>query len=155
MAVARKDPYKSSKFRVEWAGIQHAGFQKVSGLNRTSEEITYREGPDEMTFRKQPGLTTYDDITLERGIMPTGNTELWDWLSLVDEFGVEGSPVEPEYKKDIAIVLLDKDGSEVRKWEVYRTWISGYSLGDFDATANDVLIKTITLKNEGFKEVIP
>ena len=69
----RVDPYKNFKFRVKWDGRVVAGVSKVSALKRTTEVVEYRAGGDPSTSRKSPGRTTYEPITLERGV--THDTE--------------------------------------------------------------------------------
>jgi len=64
----RHDPYKEFKFRVKWDGRIVAGISKVSGLKRTTEVVSHREGGDPSTSRQSPGRTKFDAITLERGL---------------------------------------------------------------------------------------
>ena len=53
----RFDPYKNFKFRIKWDGRYVAGVSKVSGLKKTTEVITHREGGDPSSSRKSPGRT--------------------------------------------------------------------------------------------------
>ena len=64
----RFDPYKNFKFRVEWDGKLVAGVSKVSGLRRTTEVVSHREGGDLSAERKSPGRTEFKPIVLERGV---------------------------------------------------------------------------------------
>ena len=73
----RSDPYKNFKFRVKWDGRYVAGVSKVSGLRRRTEVIEHREGGDPSTSRKSPGRTTFEAITLERGITHDLEFERW------------------------------------------------------------------------------
>ena len=55
-AGERNDPYAQFNFIVELDGLEVAGFTEVSGLATESDVIEYREGSEEATVRKLPGL---------------------------------------------------------------------------------------------------
>jgi phage tail-like protein len=73
----RFDPYQNFKFRVEWDDRIVAGVSKVSGLRRTTEVITHREGGGLSAERKSPGRTEFKPIVLERGVTHDHGFELW------------------------------------------------------------------------------
>ena len=78
----RTDPYRSYNFLVEIDGITRAGFRDCSGLGSGSAPIEYREGNDkQLTTRKLPGLVSYPNITLSRGV--TDDPALWQWREQV------------------------------------------------------------------------
>ena len=82
MAVGdRNDPYRSYNFLVEIDGITRAGFRECSGLDTTQDPIDYREGNQDLTTRKLPGLVKYSNISLKYGI--TDDAELWEWRKKV------------------------------------------------------------------------
>src|SRR6266550_6574872 len=90
--ATRVDPYKNFKFRVKWDGRYVAGVSSVSALRRTTEVVEHREGGDPSSMHKSPGRTTYDAITLERGV--THDTEFEQWANKVWNFGAgRGSEV--------------------------------------------------------------
>ena len=66
--ATRIDPYKNFRFRVLFAGVAVAGVSKVSGIKRTIEPVQHRDGGDLSTKRISPGLTSFEPITIERGI---------------------------------------------------------------------------------------
>ena len=76
-AAHRFDPYKNFKFRVKWDGRYVAGISKVSALKRSTEAIEHREGGDPSTVHKSPGRTSFDPITLERGVTHDLDFEQW------------------------------------------------------------------------------
>ena len=81
----RFDPYKNFKFRIKWDGRYVAGVSKVSGLKKTTEVISHREGGDPSSSRKSPGRTEFEAITIERGV--THDTEFEKWANKVWNFG--------------------------------------------------------------------
>lgn len=64
----RFDPYKNFKFRVKWDGKYVAGVSSVSALSRRTEVVEHREGGSPNTMHKSPGQTSFEPITLERGV---------------------------------------------------------------------------------------
>ena len=73
----RFDPYKDFRFRVKWDGRYVAGVSKVSALKRTTEVVEHREGGDPTISRKSPGRSSYEAVTLERGVTHDIEFERW------------------------------------------------------------------------------
>jgi len=148
----RYDPYKNFKFRVNWDGKYVAGVSKVGGLSRKTEVVKHREGGDPSSSRSSPGQTSYDPITLERGV--THDEEFERWANKVWTYGnAVGQEVSlKDFRKDITIELLNEAGQIVIAYKVYRCWVSEYKpLPELDASANAVAIQSITLENEGWE----
>ena len=84
MPVFREDPYASYNFEVVVTGISDDGkavkgsFAEVSGLESAMDPIEYRNGSEDITVRKMPGLKKFTNITLKRGI--TGDLGFWNWI---------------------------------------------------------------------------
>jgi phage tail-like protein len=148
----RFDPYKNYKFRVRWDGRYVAGVSKVSGLTRTTEVVEHREGGDPSTSRKSPGRSSYEAITLERGV--THDLEFEQWANKVWNFGAgAGSEVSlADFRKDIIIELYNEAGQKAIAYKIYRCWVSEYKpMPDLDANANAVAIQSIKLETEGWE----
>lgn len=148
----RFDPYKNFKFRVKWDGRYVAGVSKVSVLSRTTEVVDHREGGDPSTVRKSPGQTTFEAITLERGV--THDTEFEKWANKVWNLGSGlGSEVSlRDFRKEIIIEVYNEAGQLAISYNVHRCWPSEYqALPELDANANAVAIQTLKLENEGWE----
>ena len=148
----RFDPYKNFKFRVKWDGRYVAGVSKVGALKRSTEVVEHREGGDPSSSRKSPGQTSYDPITLERGV--THDTEFERWANKVWNFGAgAGSEVSlKDFRKDVIIDVFNEAGQKVLSYKVYRCWVSEFTaLPEMDASGNAVAIQTLTLQNEGWE----
>jgi phage tail-like protein len=138
--MARDDPYKNFNFIVEIDGISVAAFCAVSGLASETAVIEYRNGSDKLnTVRKLPGLTTYSNIVLKRGI--TQDNQLWQWRKAIEL----GTPD----RRSGAIVLLDDERNPVRRWRFSDGWITKFDGPDLNAKGNDVAIETIEIAHEG------
>jgi len=147
----RVDPYKNFKFRVKFDGKVVAGVSKISSLKRSTEVIQHREGSDPSAVHKSPGRTTFEPITLERGV--THDSAFEDWANLVWRRGVVGNEVAlSSFRKDIYIELLNEADQVVIAYKVYRCWVSEFvALSDLDANSATVAFQHIKLENEGWE----
>ncbi len=148
----RMDPYKGFKFKVKWDGQYVAGVSRISGLRRTTEVVTHREGGDPSTVRKSPGQTSFPPLVLERGV--THDPAFEEWANKVWRYGAgAGSEVSlKDFRKDVIIELFNEAGQIVKAYKVYRCWVSEYqALPELDANGNSVAIESITLENEGWE----
>ena len=147
----RFDPYKNFKFRVKWDGRYVAGVSKVSALRRTTDVITHREGGDPSTARRSPGQTSFEPITLERGV--THDTAFEDWANQAwtSGAGLGAEVALKEFRKDIILEFYNEAGQLVIAYHVFRCWVSEYqALPALDADGDAVAIQSITLQNEGW-----
>ncbi|HEX2557669.1 MAG TPA: phage tail protein [Nitrososphaera sp.] len=148
----RFDPYKNFKFRIKWDGKYVAGLSKMSALKRTTKMIEHREGGDPSTNRKSPGRTSYDAITLTRGV--THDLEFEKWANKVWNFGNSlGAEVSlKDFRKDVIIEVLNEAGQVAISYKVFRCWVSEYqALPEMDSNADAIAIQTIKLENEGWE----
>jgi phage tail-like protein len=148
--TTRIDPYKNFKFLVTVDGQTVAGVSKVSGLKRTTDVVSHRDGGDLSTERKSPGLTKFEAVTLERGV--TYDETFESWASLVYSIEGDAGVSLAGFRKDITIELHNLQGTKVRAWKVYRCWVSEFNaIMELNANGNGVLFETIILQNEGFE----
>ena len=146
--ATRIDPYRNFKFQVIWDQRTVAGVSKVSALKRTTEVVDHREGNDISTPRHSPGRTSFEPLTLERGV--SFDPEFSNWANLV--YSTEGDAAVSlrNFRKDITINLLNLQGVVVRSYWVFRCWPSEYTaLPELDANANAIAIQMLVLQNEG------
>ena len=145
--------------------LLRAGFSAVTLPRMNISEMTYRENIDGNRFTKYPGLSRYEPVVLKRGV--TKNRDLYDWLRLVnDELALLVSAQElnkdynhptkqsENYRKDVIIEVLDREGKIVKGWYLINAWPSSYKPGDdLDASSDQKLIEEITLTYELFLEL--
>lgn len=140
--ATRKDPYRNCNFLVEIDGIVQAGFSDCSGLGSSTDPIEYREGGDNTTVRKLPGLTKYTNISLKRGL--SDSRELYDWYRQV----VTGRTD----RRNGSVIVLDADGmTEVVRWNFFNAWPTKFEAPAFSAKGNEVAIETFELAHEGLE----
>ncbi|NJN18734.1 MAG: phage tail protein [Oscillochloris sp.] len=136
----RNDPYAQFNFLIQIDGQDVGGFTEVGGLAAESDVIEYREGSDEPTVRKLPGLRKYSNLTLKRGY--TRSAALWE-MRLTTEQG------QTERKQDVTIVLLDEERSPALRWHVRNAWISKYEGPALNSTTNEAAIESVEIVHEG------
>ena len=137
----RVDPYGNFNFLVELDGITRAAFQQASGFDSTIDVVEHREGGENTTPRKLPGMTKYSNITLKWGL--TDDRELYDWHRQAVLGNVQ--------RKNGSIILLDRQGNEKVRWNFVNAWPSKWDGPDFNAEGNDVAIETLELAHEGLE----
>lgn len=132
------DPYGSYNFLVEIDGITRAAFQQVGGLDSTIDIVEHREG-GALTMRKLPGMVRYSNLQLRWGI--ADDTQIYAWHLKAAQGEVE--------RKNGSIVLLDRRGQEVARWNFVRAWPCKYDGPDLNSETSDVAIDMIELAHEG------
>jgi phage tail-like protein len=133
------DPYRNFNFLVEIDGITQAGFAECTGFGASNDPIEYREGGENTTVRKLPGVTKYSNIVLKWGL--TDSRELYDWFRDITQGKVE--------RKNGSVILLDLDGSEKVRWNFVRGWPTKWDGPDFNAKGTDVAVETLEIAHEG------
>jgi phage tail-like protein len=108
-------------------------------------------------MHKLPGLTSYDNIVLERGMSPNDDFKKWreDIVRIAESgnLGPDGLPT-PDFRRNVIVELYDKGGVKVKEWEVFEAWPAVLEIGDLDAESSDVLIETLELANEGHRQTM-
>jgi len=143
--MARKDPLRNFRYRLEIDGIQQAGFSEVAIAETTTEAVEYREGNEPSHVRKLSALTKYGNITLKNGV--TDSLELWKWHKSI----VDGQIMSN--RKKVGIIVIDEAGNDKARFVVSEAWPVKYDPSDLNAKGNEVFIETLELANEGIERV--
>ena len=136
--MARPDPYKAFRFRVEIDGAIEGGFQSVGGLERQSQIEPYREGGVNHFEHQLVTFTNYPALVLKRGLV---DADLWDWHQSVIDGQVE--------RKTLSVMLVDDGGNEVWRWICADAFPSKWSLSDLDAVGNNVAMESLEFVHQG------
>lgn len=133
-------PLPKFHFQVDWGGTK-IGFTEVSGLEVTTEKLEYRDGASpEYAKIRMPGMQTYGDITLKRGIF-AGDNEFYAWWNTVSLNTIE--------RRDITISLLNENHEPAVVWKVKNAWPTKVTSTNLNSTGNEVAIETLVLTHEG------
>jgi phage tail-like protein len=144
---------KRFKFIVEIDGFASAAFSKASELSVEVANVEHHEG-GAVIPNKSPGRATFTDLTLERGA--TNNLDFWLWLTTVMATAAAGvgSPAiglpDPVYKRNLHLVQLDRDGTELKRWGVFGAWPVKFVAGEWDNGADENVIEMVTLTYDFF-----
>ncbi len=145
----RVDPYKNFKFRVLWDGKPVLGVSKVSALKRTTEVVKHRSGGQNSFDHKSPGRSSYEGVTLERGV--THDVEFEKWANAVHSYAGDAAMDLAGYKKDLTLEVLNEKSQVALRYFLFRCWVSEFvALPDLDANANAVAIEHIKIELEGW-----
>jgi phage tail-like protein len=139
----RKDPYGNFNFLVEIDGITRAAFHEASGFDSSIDIIEHREGGENITNRKLPGMAKFSNITLKWGV--TDDHDLYDW----HKQWLKGDPAAK--RKNGSVILLDRQGQEKIRWNFFNAWPSKWTGPSFTAEGNDIAIETLELAHEGIE----
>jgi phage tail-like protein len=146
----RVDPYKTYKFRVLWDGKPVLGVSKVGQLHRTTNVVTYRAGGENSTDHKSPGRTTYDGLTLERGI--THDPEFEKWANLIHPLMGDVAMDLVHYKKELTLEVMNEKGQVALRYFLHGCWVSEFTaVPALDASANAVAVEVIKIELDGWE----
>ncbi len=147
--MARNDPLRNFRYRLEIDNITQAGFSEVMIAETTIDAVDYREGTDPPHVRKLSGLTKYGNITLKWGLTTGGTAlDLFKWHAAVS------SGLILEQRKKVVIVVQKEDGADAARFVISDAWPIKYDPSDLNAKGNEVLIELLELANEGIERVM-
>jgi phage tail-like protein len=133
-------PLPKFHFEVQWGGTK-IGFTEVTGLEVTTEKIEYRDGASKEYHKvRMPGMQTFGDLTLKRGVF-AGDNEFYAWWNTVALNTVE--------RRDITVSLLNEAHEPVVVWKVKNAWPTKVTSTDLNASGNETAIETLVLTHEG------
>ena len=143
----RDDPYSILNFEVvlnevsEESKTVKGSFSEVSGLDVSMDPIEYRNGSEDITPRKIPGLNKFTNITLKRGLI--GDLGFWNWV-------VEAMNGKVR-RVDGYIALLDENRQEVMRWNFRRAWPCKWTGPGLNAATNEIAMETLEICHEGIE----
>jgi phage tail-like protein len=143
--MARQDPLRNFRFRLEIDGIQVAGFCEVTIGAITTDAIDYREGTDPAHVRKLSGLTRFGNVSLKRGV--TDSLELFKWHQQIVAGQLKTS------RRNVAIVVASEDGEDQARFVVTNAWPTKYQPSDLNGKGGEVFIEQLELANEGIERI--
>lgn len=126
-------------FKVEFVGIGNDNdirFQSVGGLSVEYDTESFKEGGENRFEHKLPVRTKYPDLTLKRGMLTDSKVIEWCTKAFVNrEFQVA----------QVNVILLNERHEPLKRWEFTGAWPKKWSVSDFNAQENSVVIETLDL----------
>jgi phage tail-like protein len=146
--MARQDPLRNFRFRLEIDQITRAGFSEVSGFGANLAVVDYREGTDPPGMRKLPGRVTYPNVMLKAGLTAGGGSlELFAWFAAAAAGNVASA------RRKVVIVVQDEQGQDQVRFVLSDAWPARYATTDLNAKGNEVLVEILELAHEGIERV--
>jgi phage tail-like protein len=141
-----KTPIRGFRFTADFgARLGTTSFKSITGGFTTEvETVEYREGGfGTLTKRKLPGLVTYNNFSIEKGlyINPTLYTFFNQYL--------EGETFEPV--PESIITVFNNAMQPQARWIIINAWPMGYESGDLSADDSGIIFEKITLAHEGIR----
>lgn len=138
--MARSDPYRGFRFRVEFDQVQHGGFSRVKGIVRETRYESYREGGVNDYEHKLATLTSYGPLVLERGLV---DDYLWSWHEAVVEGRIK--------RRNLTVALRDANDDEVWRWLVEAAFPVKWTGTDLDGNSAQVVVESVELAHHGIR----
>lgn len=120
-------------------------FQSVGGLKVTMDTESYNEGGQNRFKHNFPVRSGYQDLVLKRGLTSDlSGLSMWCNQALEDFVF---------YPANLVVSLLNENGNPIKVWYVSHAIPISYEFSDFNAEENKIVIETITLRYNFFKEL--
>lgn len=121
-------------------------FTEISGLDKETEVIEYREGNDASKYKRNIlGLSKANRITMKRGVMNDDSiNQFYAWWSLT----INQQPTEAA-QRDVIIKLMDEQGQAIITWKAAKAMAVKMQSTDLKSDGNEVAIESLELVHEG------
>jgi phage tail-like protein len=141
---ANTDPLEDFSFLVNWGGTRNE-MLRVSPLRWSTSVVDHRSGSYVLNAtQKAPGLPSYTPITVEREIVP-GDLEFQTWA------GEVANAAGGDFRRDVTITVLDRQGNPAVVFQVRNCWPSAYEASsELNANALGVATEQLTLEYDWF-----
>jgi phage tail-like protein len=158
MARRDHDPVGAFRFVLELGFLEVAGFSECTGLQLETSIFEYAEGGRNSHMLRFPERGSVGNITLKRGVATgAGADALFDWHKDVmhGTFSVDDNPntrpgdPDEDLDRQVAILLMDEAGNEVRRWRLRRPLPVKWVGPELKGTANELAMETLELACEG------
>ena len=138
---------RSFHFKVEFQDIpgvatNDSRFQDVSGLTAELGIEEVKSGSENRFSHRLPTRAKYSNLVLKRGMLADSGLIQW-FKDAVESFSFSPATV--------VVKLLDKDHEPLQSWSFIKAWPVKWSIAEFKATENAVVVETIELAYQYFK----
>lgn len=118
-----------------------ARFQSASGLTVEYDTEEFKEGGENRFTHKLPVRTKYTDLVLKRGMLTNSETVKW----FLDAFR------ERLFRpRTVTVILMNEQGEPLRTWNVVHAVPRKWSVSDFNANENSVVVETLEMSYRYF-----
>lgn len=138
MTVHRDHAYERSYFLVDLGdGDGTTPFRSVELPIASTDVVVSRSGTDRTVEpQKRPGLVTYSNLVLVRGL--TGRTDLYEWWEQMRSG-------EPQVRRDVRVTLTDERHDPVWTWRFSDAFPAAYRFTALDADSSEMVDEVLEL----------
>src|SRR4051794_21457575 len=129
------------KFEISPETTDDTRFQEVAGLEAEMEMESFTEGGQNRFTWQLPKRTRYSDITLKRGLFIKSPLITWCRDAL------ENFAFAPA---NVTISLLNEQHAPIMSWYVISAIPKKWSVSNFNAEENSIVVESITLSYRHF-----
>lgn len=151
----RLTPYPNFRFKIKWDGNYVAGVSKIGPLSRKTDVIRHRSGGDPSVEHLAPGQTSYEAISIERGVSYDPAFEQWanKVFDVTNSQSAKGENTSlGDFRKNLSIEVYNEAGQKILAYNVYNAWVSDYqAISDLDSGGNAFAMQSMTIQNEGWE----
>jgi len=138
---------RSFHFSVEFQGVSglksnDVKFQDVSGLIAELGVEEIKSGGENRFSHRLPTRARYQNLVLKRGMLTDSGLIKW-FTDAVENFSFTPAT--------IIVKLLDPDHQPLQSWTFIRAWPVKWSISEFKASENTVVVETIELAYQYFR----
>jgi len=133
--------FQGSFFSLEVDDVKMGFFTACSGISIEFDVVSHKtvQAGGKHLERKIPGRPKYGEVVMKRGY--STDKALYDWFDKV----VVAAEFE---RKTAAIVVMDREGTEVARFNLDKCWPSKLSGSDLGAKGDEVVIEEVTIQHE-------
>ncbi len=141
------DPYMNFRFRIVIEGIIEGGFNEISGLQETTQVEDFIEGGVNHFVRKLPKETTFENITLKKGLADAKT--LWMWHKNVTAGRILRLPILIFLLKD----RQQRDSAEIAHvWSYKEAFPIKWTGPDLKAEGSTVAFESLEIAHHGYAD---
>ena len=111
-------------------------FTEVSGLSMEMGTEEIAEGGENRFIQKFPTRTKYSELVLKRGMLTSSEVITWV-MQCVQDYQIE--------PKNVDVKLLNENHEPLVTWHLVNAYPTKWTVADFNASSNSVLIETLQL----------
>lgn len=133
-------------------GFTSVDFTKVGPLSAKTAVVKYREG-GKLIPHKSLGLVDFDPITCERG-KSFMDEDVYRWFVQTANAAANVGLKDQIVKRHADVLQLDRDGEIIGRWSIFNAFPTEFVAGDWDASANEVVITKLVLEYDYFLKTL-
>lgn len=151
--LGRGDPEVTYAFRVEIDGIAWARFQEVRGLEWKAETVSFYEGGNPAYKVNLVGPGSFSPLTLKKGFFAVCSP-FYEWMrEIMNGAPRPGGDGKGDTRRTMSIVIFDRKGQEIGRYNIYGAFMSKYVGPGFNANESAVAFEEIEITYDYFEYV--